>query len=278
MTCAPLRATDIKSQDATLLRLCFISIGRPFDTWRARTKHVWTAALTTGHAGAEVGAAAGSDVSHRGGPPGFVALAADRRTLRWADYTGNDMFNTLGNILSNGDASLLFIDFASGDTLRLAGRASIDLADRSLPGAQRVLAFAIERWAHARAALPLAAAGPPEYSPYNPRGGAGGAPACYARLVAVADAAAGIKTFTFAWPEPAARTGRPEPFAYQAGMYASFDFVGIPGAGGPLNRTWTISSHPDESAATGTFSISVKRAGLVSTYLHRRAANPCILT
>ena len=57
-------------------------------------------------------------------------------------------------------------------------------------------------------------------------------------------------------------------------MYASFDFAGVPGAGGPLNRTWTISSHPDESAATGTFSISVKRAGLVSTYLHRRAVSP----
>ena len=153
------------------------------------------------YAGAEVGAAAGSDVSHRGGPPGFVALAGDRRALRWADYTGNDMFNTLGNLLANGDASLLFIDYATGDTLRLNGRASIDLDDRSLPGAQRVLAFAIERWAHARAALPLAAAGPPEYSPYNPRGGAGGAPARYARLVAAADAAAGIKTFTFAWPE-----------------------------------------------------------------------------
>ena len=57
-------------------------------------------------------------------------------------------------------------------------------------------------------------------------------------------------------------------------MYASFDFAGIPGAAGPLNRTWTISSHPDESAATGTFSISVKKAGPVSTYLHRQASDP----
>ena len=34
------------------------------------------------------------------------------------------------------------------------------------------------------------------------------------------------------------------------------------------NRTWTISSHPDESAASGTFTISVKKAGLVSSFLH----------
>ncbi len=50
-----------------------------------------------------------------------------------------------------------------------AGHASVDLEDRSLPGAERVLAFRIEGWAHERVALPLAATGPPEYSPYNPR-------------------------------------------------------------------------------------------------------------
>lgn len=41
-------------------------------------------------------AAAGCDVSHRGGQPGFVQVAAGGATLRWADYTGNDFFNTLG--------------------------------------------------------------------------------------------------------------------------------------------------------------------------------------
>ena len=35
-------------------------------------------------------------MSHRGGSPGFVQLAPDHTTLRWADFTGNDMFNTLG--------------------------------------------------------------------------------------------------------------------------------------------------------------------------------------
>ena len=36
------------------------------------------------------------------------------------------------------------------------------------------------------------------------------------------------------------------------------------------NRTWTISSHPDESAENGTFTISVKKAGLVSSWLHQQ--------
>lgn len=54
----------------------------------------------------------------------------------------------------------------------------------------------------------------------------------YARVVAVADAAAGIKTFTFAWPEGAGRTSRPRPFTYQPGMYASFDFQARTVSGG----------------------------------------------
>lgn len=36
------------------------------------------------------------------------------------------------------------------------------------------------------------------------------------------------------------------------------------------NRTWTISSHPDESAETQSFTISVKKAGLISSYLHEK--------
>ncbi len=51
----------------------------------------FTASFRTGG-----GPAAGADMSHRGGSPGFVQLAPDHKTLRWADFTGNDMFNTLG--------------------------------------------------------------------------------------------------------------------------------------------------------------------------------------
>ena len=34
------------------------------------------------------------------------------------------------------------------------------------------------------------------------------------------------------------------------------------------NRTWTISSHPFETMQSGSFSITVKRDGLVSNWLH----------
>lgn len=43
------------------------------------------------------------------------------------------------------------------------------------------------------------------------------------------------------------------------------------------NRTWTISSHPDEGADSGTFTITVKRAGIASSWLHSRPASAIVL-
>ena len=65
----------------------------------------------------------GVDVSHRGGPPGFVHVNGD--TLTIPDYRGNRYFNTLGNLVSNPRAALLFIDFASGEMLQVQGTTEI---------------------------------------------------------------------------------------------------------------------------------------------------------
>jgi predicted pyridoxine 5'-phosphate oxidase superfamily flavin-nucleotide-binding protein len=64
---------------------------------------------------------AGADASHRGGLPGFVEVADDR--IRWPDYRGNNMFNTLGNLAVDPRCGLLFTDFRR--TLQVTGRASI---------------------------------------------------------------------------------------------------------------------------------------------------------
>lgn len=66
----------------------------------------------------------GADASHRGGEPGFVSVTPD--TVSWLDYPGNNMFNTLGNLLVHERCSLLFVDFLSGNVLRIDGRASIE--------------------------------------------------------------------------------------------------------------------------------------------------------
>lgn len=43
----------------------------------------------------------GNDISHRGGPPGFVQLEAPDR-IRWPDYVGNNFFQTLGGFQGVG--------------------------------------------------------------------------------------------------------------------------------------------------------------------------------
>jgi predicted pyridoxine 5'-phosphate oxidase superfamily flavin-nucleotide-binding protein len=88
----------------------------------------------------------GVDVSHRGGPPGFVEVeeADGGHVLTVPDFAGNRFFNTLGNILENPRAGLLFPDFAKGDLLLLTGAAEVVLDAPALarfPGAERLLRF-----------------------------------------------------------------------------------------------------------------------------------------
>lgn len=97
------------------------------------------------------------DVSHRGGKAGFVHVDEDGR-LTIPDYAGNMFFNTLGNILLNGRAGLLFVDFATGDVLQLSGEAEVRLDAPEIfdfEGAERLWVFR-PRWTVLRpAALPL---------------------------------------------------------------------------------------------------------------------------
>jgi uncharacterized protein len=79
------------------------------------------------------------DCSFKGGPAGFVRVAAPD-LLVFPDYDGNGMFKSLGNIAANPQVGLLFI--AMGDApkrLRVNGRAEIvrdDPAMASVAGAQ----------------------------------------------------------------------------------------------------------------------------------------------
>ena len=111
----------------------------------------------------------GADASHRGGQPGFVRVTGDE--LRWSDYQGNMMFNTLGNLHANPNAGLLFIDFSSGDTLQLFGQAAIlwdDASAQAFKGAERVVSFRVEGVRVVQGDVPLLG-NVLEYSPHNPR-------------------------------------------------------------------------------------------------------------
>ena len=111
----------------------------------------------------------GADASHRGGQPGFVRFAEDD-VLEFPDYPGNTMFNTLGNIATDPNAGLLFLDFERGGTLQLAGKAKIVWEPERaalFAGAERVVEFRVEEVIETPGAVPLSwrFRG---YSPFNP--------------------------------------------------------------------------------------------------------------
>jgi predicted pyridoxine 5'-phosphate oxidase superfamily flavin-nucleotide-binding protein len=99
----------------------------------------------------------GVDVSHRGGRPGFVRVDSDG-AFTVPDFSGNRFFNTLGNLVLNPRAGLLFVDFERGDVLQLAVRTEIvwDGPEVSaFPGAERFVRFTVTRGVYRPTALPL---------------------------------------------------------------------------------------------------------------------------
>ena len=110
-------------------------------------------------------ASEGVDVSHRGGKPGFVRVAErDGRTvLTFPDFSGNFYFNTLGNLLLDPRAGMVFVDWGIGpeqvvDLLSLTGEADTlwdgpELA--AFAGAERLLRFRVAEGVWIEHAAPL---------------------------------------------------------------------------------------------------------------------------
>ncbi|MCQ4257699.1 pyridoxamine 5'-phosphate oxidase family protein [Stutzerimonas stutzeri] len=116
----------------------------------------------------------GADISHRGGAPGFVRYGEDGR-LWLPDYGGNQLFNTLGNLVREPRCGLLFMDFDSGDLLQLQAKAELVWPEQYAafnanppPSAERMLALTPGRWSLRRGRLPLSFSAP-EASPFLPR-------------------------------------------------------------------------------------------------------------
>lgn len=204
--------------------------------------------IASGHRGEGDNPAYGMDVSHRGGDRGFVEVL-DERTLRFPDYAGNRFYNTLGNILSDPRAGLLFVDFASGSLLQLTGRASIDWdsnAVRRVPGARQLVTLEIDAVVELTGALRL-------------RWQEEADTARDLRLVRKVRESADVVSFHFQ-----SRDGGPlAPF--RAGQHLPVE-LHLAGGLGKVQRSYSLSGR----AGDGAYRISVKcePRGLVSRILH----------
>ena len=207
------------------------------------------------------------DVSHRGGQAGFVQIQGNRLTI--PDFAGNLHFNTLGNLLVNPRAGLLFIDFGSGDLLHLTGRTEIILEGpqvEAFQGAERMWTFEVERVVRRPAALALRwrfdgvspnslMTGTWEQAAARLQAQALGDRWRPLRVVRIEAQSRNIRSIYF---EPADDAGLP---VFQAGQHLPLRFT----IGGENHiRTYSLSSAPSDDF----FRISVKREGLVSSHLH----------
>ncbi|MCG8594759.1 MAG: pyridoxamine 5'-phosphate oxidase family protein [Kiloniellales bacterium] len=204
--------------------------------------------VASGHRGAGEDPAFGMDASHRGGDPGFVRVLDDRH-LVFPDYAGNNHCNTIGNLLVDPCAGLLFVDFAAGGLLQMTGRTRIDwdsAAVAGFPGARRLVHFEIEETVELPAALPL-------------RWDASAESVRSLRLVEKTAESAEVTSFVFE-----ARDGGPLP-GFGAGQHLPIE-LRVPGQEAPVRRTYSLSGAPGH----GRYRISVKREpqGLASRHLH----------
>ncbi|MDR9751156.1 pyridoxamine 5'-phosphate oxidase family protein [Pseudomonas sp. SZMC_28357] len=209
------------------------------------------------------------DVSHRGGLPGFVHI--DGESLTIPDFAGNLHFNTLGNLLLNPRAGLLFIDFYSGDVLQLSGRTEVILDSPQIPafqGAERLWKFHVEQVVRRPAALSLRW----RFDGMSPNSlMTGNWEQVAARLQAealgnawrpmrVARIERESQNIRSVYLEPADDAGLP---VFKAGQHLPLRF----NLDGETHiRTYSVSSAPSDTFLR----ISVKRDGRVSGHVHER--------
>ena len=99
----------------------------------------------------------GVDMSHRGGRPGFVKV--EDNTLIFPDFSGNNLLNTIGNLVANPRAGLLFLDYEKGDILHLTTTTNIIWEGPEVDafeGARRLVRLHVEEWRLSKNSLPFA--------------------------------------------------------------------------------------------------------------------------
>ena len=111
----------------------------------------------------------GLDVSHRGGNPGFVTIADDK-TIRFPDYPGNSLYNSLGNLLIDNRIGILVPDLRRRRALRITGTAAIlfqeAIHEVTTSDAPRLVQVTISRWNEIE--FPVSSSSFIDYSPFNP--------------------------------------------------------------------------------------------------------------
>ncbi|KAF2239606.1 oxidoreductase FAD/NAD(P)-binding protein [Viridothelium virens] len=229
------------------------------------------------------------DTNHRGGPPGFVRILDDKSSgtvLVWPEYSGNRLYQSLGNLLTTPKAGITFPDFETGDALYVTGDTEILTgkdASSLMPRSNLLVKLVITDSRLVKESLPFRGE-PIERSPYNPNvrplvtesntaASLQNESASTATLISQTSLTPTISQFRFSMTNPA---------AYTSGQWVAMDFSEELGMGyshmrdddpRSLNddfvRTFTVSSPPPppQGEKHDEFDITIRRVGPVTDFL-----------
>ncbi|WP_035998399.1 pyridoxamine 5'-phosphate oxidase family protein [Paraburkholderia caribensis] len=213
------------------------------------------------------------DVSHRGGKPGFVRVDEDG-TLTVPDFAGNSFFSTLGNILLNGKAGLVFANVSTGDLLQISGKAEVVVDSPEIAafqGAERIWRFNPHtvtlrsgalalRWERKPEAITLGTEMTGDWIDAAAKLKANAYKGQWRKLrvAEIVDESTTVRSFHL---EPMDDAGL-QPFV--AGQHL---LIRLPSENqSPAVRTYTLSTAPSDNV----YRISVKRGANVSRHLHEQ--------
>lgn len=231
------------------------------------------------------------DTNHRGGPPGFVRVLSNDQngvTIVYPEYSGNRLYQTLGNLRTTPQAGLVFPNFENGDVLYLSGRTEIlagkDAADLI---AHTNLAVKIHVEAARFVSDGLGFRGHAgEYSPYNPpvrylateqrHGLQKNEKEVYAKLIDKKVLTPTIARFQFHIADPAKAS------RWKPGQYVALSFQHELDTGyshmrdddpksinDDFLRTFTVSSRQDGLDGHDQFEITIRKVGIATDFLFK---------
>lgn len=227
------------------------------------------------------------DTNHRGGPEGFVRVLSNTKddcSIVWPEYSGNRLYQTLGNLQTTPKAGLIFPDFKTGDVLYMTGKTEIlfgHQASEVLSRCNLAVKLQIEEAKFVRNGLAFSAT-EGEMSPYNPpvrylkkeqsHGLAEHDDSLEVRMLSRTMLTPTIARFEFGIIDPR-KSSRWKPGQYVALSFEKELDIGYShmrdddpsSLNDDFMRTFTVSSPPGDLSGYDQFEITVRRFGPVTS-------------
>ncbi|KAM7204925.1 hypothetical protein V8F20_003387 [Naviculisporaceae sp. PSN 640] len=210
------------------------------------------------------------DTNHRGGPRGFIRVLRNGDSdggengegevvLVYPEYSGNQLYQSLGNLQVNPRVGIVIPDYDTSDVLYLTGETQLlvgPAAAAVMPHCKVAVKVSVKEARFVKDGLPFRGVSL-EQSPYNPpvrrlaSEGPPGAgvvdgtgPAAIARLVKKEVLAPTIARFTF---QLSTEKGRLPPPAWKPGQHVTMDFSG------ELDQGWSHMREDDPQSLNDDF-------------------------